>query len=251
MGIVVGIVLAAKAVRLGGMSFPLIHRQAAAIGSSNTANPRLGPSALKQGCPRSLSQTSDSWLIPEPGDGGRWPMAIQPYPPPRLAPSTPLQSATCECASSGKMSRGHCRRLRRARVSVLELLTVLAVFDARRLLRLSRRHPAQRLQACNDVVRISRNETGNTLEAGPDSHQPTGTSDNGDLLAANHHLTTQLRHVPDAGRVPRSVSPAVAAPCLFRRPCMQAMPSSSRSFIPQGVNRDLRITVVIRWVVRA
>jgi hypothetical protein len=70
MGIVVGIALAAKAVRLGGMSFPLIHRQAAATGSSNTANPRLGPSALKQGCPRSLSQTSDSWLIPEPGDGG-------------------------------------------------------------------------------------------------------------------------------------------------------------------------------------
>jgi hypothetical protein len=99
--------------------------------------------------------------------------------------------------------------------------------DARHVLRLSTMHPAQRSQAFNDVGRISRNETGNTLEAGPDSHQPTGTSDNGDLLAANHLLTTLLRHVPDAwqARVPRSVSPAVAAPCPLRRPCRRCMPS--------------------------
>jgi hypothetical protein len=113
----------------------------------------------------------------------------------------------------------------------LELLGVMAVSDARGVLRLSMMHPAQRLQAFNDVVRISGNETGNTLEAGPDSRQPTGTSDNVDLRTANHLFATQLRHDPDAwqARVPRSVSPAVAAPCPFRRPCRPCMPSSSRS----------------------
>jgi hypothetical protein len=99
----------------------------------------------------------------------RWPTKSQPYPPPRLDPSTLLQCATCVSTSSGRMTVLYLAPQRRARAATAcnQWLAPGAFHACQYLLRLVIKHPTQGMGVSKMTLRGSSagNKTGNTLEA--------------------------------------------------------------------------------------